>query len=119
MLGYRPDRFSLLGSGTFWLSPTPDTPSKGWDAALPRIATWARLKDRSAAQNFLVVNTHFDHIGEVARVESAKMIRRWLGAHWQDGERVGLGGESKTGAGSATYQDALAQGDGANSGRAE
>src|SRR3546814_10616074 len=35
-LGFRRDRFALVGSGTFWLSPTPDVPSKGWDAALPR-----------------------------------------------------------------------------------
>ncbi|SNS28981.1 endonuclease/exonuclease/phosphatase family protein [Sphingopyxis indica] len=112
MLGYRPDRFSLLGSGTFWLSPTPDTPSKGWDAALPRIATWARLKDRSAAQNFLVVNTHFDHIGEVARVESAKLIRRWIGAHRQAGDAVVLMGDFNSETGSAPYKAILAPGAG-------
>src|SRR3546814_7474041 len=60
MLGFRRDRFALVGSGTFWLSPTPDVPSKGWDAALPRIATWARLRDRTAERDLLVVNTHLD-----------------------------------------------------------
>lgn len=108
MLGYRTGRFDLLGSGTFWLSPTPDTPSKGWDAALPRIATWARLKDKSAAQSFLVVNTHFDHIGEVARVESAKLIRRWIGAHRQAGDAVVLMGDFNSDTGSAPYQALLA-----------
>src|SRR3546814_18448319 len=72
----------LVGSGTFWLSPTPDVPSKGWDAALPRIATWARLRDRTADRDLLVVNTPFDHVGEVAREESARQLRRWI-----DGER--------------------------------
>src|SRR3546814_16618409 len=44
MLGYRPDRFTPLASGTFWLSPTPDRPAKGWGAAQPRIPSWARLR---------------------------------------------------------------------------
>src|SRR3546814_19040088 len=53
-LGFRRDRFALVGSGTFWLSPTPDVPSQGWDAARPRIATWAGLSDRTAARKRLV-----------------------------------------------------------------
>jgi endonuclease/exonuclease/phosphatase family metal-dependent hydrolase len=72
---YRRDRFELLASGTFWLSPTPETPgSKGWDAALPRVATWARLRDRRGGGDFLAINTHFDHVGELARQQSAKLL---------------------------------------------
>jgi endonuclease/exonuclease/phosphatase family metal-dependent hydrolase len=72
---YREERFELIESGTFWLSPAPDEPgSQGWDAALPRIATWAKLRDRAAGREFLVLNTHFDHVGEQARQESAKLI---------------------------------------------
>ena len=64
---YRTDRFEALDAGTFWLSPTPDVPgSVGWDAALPRIATWVQLRERGGAA-FVVVNTHFDHVGAVAR----------------------------------------------------
>ena len=71
---YRADRFEALDSGTFWLSPTPETPgSVGWDAALPRIATWVRLRERGGAA-FVVVNTHFDHVGAVARRESARLL---------------------------------------------
>ncbi len=72
---YRKDRFKRLDGNTFWLSETPDVPgSKGWDAALPRIVTWAKFKDIQTGKIFFHFNTHFDHIGEVARLESAKLI---------------------------------------------
>lgn len=76
---YRTDRVVLRDSGTFWLSPTPEVAgSKGWDAAIERIATWARFADRRTGCEWLQLNTHFDHIGEVARQESARLIRRRL-----------------------------------------
>jgi endonuclease/exonuclease/phosphatase family metal-dependent hydrolase len=79
---YRTDRFDLLGQGTFWLSETPDVPrSKGWDAALPRIATWGRFRDRATGDTILYLNTHFDHRGVRARAESARLLKRWLAAN--------------------------------------
>lgn len=70
----RRDRFDIVAGGTFWLSPTPtEAGSVGWDAALPRIATWARLDD-ARGPTFTLVNTHFDHVGETARRESAALI---------------------------------------------
>src|SRR5215211_2435082 len=78
---YRTDRLALLDSGTFWLSPTPEVPgSKGWDAAIERVATWARFRDRRTGCRHLHLNTHFDHVGEQARQESARLIRRRLAA---------------------------------------
>lgn len=71
---YKKDKFTLLKSGYFWLSETPEKPSKGWDAACERIATWAQLKDKATGKKFFVLNTHFDHIGAVAREESVKLI---------------------------------------------
>ena len=66
---YRRDRFDLLDRGTFWLSTTPDIAgSKGWDAALPRVASWVRLRDRRSGRELLAVNTHFDHMGPEARL---------------------------------------------------
>lgn len=73
-LFYRTDRFRALESGTFWLSETPDRVSKGWDAALPRICTWALLEDTAAGSRIYVFNTHFDHIGKAARKASAALI---------------------------------------------
>lgn len=71
---YDTRRLQLLDSGTFWLSDTPDRVSKGWDAALPRVATWAKLRDKAGKKVFFVVNTHFDHIGKEARKNSAALI---------------------------------------------
>lgn len=72
---YNHNKFTEIGSGYFWLSQTPfDAGSKGWDAACERIATWAKLKDNDSGIIFFVLNTHFDHIGKVAREESVKLI---------------------------------------------
>lgn len=71
---YKKERFRLLHSGTFWLSPTPDIPSKGWDAALNRICTYAQFVDETFKDTIWVYNTHFDHVGEEARKRSAELI---------------------------------------------
>lgn len=71
---YNKERFDLLDSGTFWLSETPDQVSRGWDAALPRITTWVKLRDKATKRKFFYFNTHFDHMGTTARVESSKLI---------------------------------------------
>ena len=71
---YRVDRIQVLDSGTFWLSETPEKVSKGWDAALNRICTWAKMKDRATRRVFYFFNTHFDHIGPVARHKSAELL---------------------------------------------
>lgn len=80
-IGYNIHRFKLMDSGTFWLSPTPDVPSKGWDAAYPRVATWARLRTKKGGKMILVMNTHWDHIGVEARKQSALQVKQWLIAH--------------------------------------
>ena len=85
-IAYRRDRYALVDSGTFWLSTTPSTPGKAWDAAYPRVATWALLRERKSRLTLRVLNTHFDHVGIVARRESAALISRWLA----QGDRAGL-----------------------------
>lgn len=72
---YRPDRLELLEDGEFWLSETPEVAgSKGWDTALPRMVVWGKFRDRRTEKEFFVFNTHFDHIGKQARLESAKLL---------------------------------------------
>jgi endonuclease/exonuclease/phosphatase family metal-dependent hydrolase len=71
---YKKDKYTVLESNTFWLSQTPEKPSKSWDAALNRIVSYAKFKDNKTKKMFYVFNTHFDHIGQVARRESAKML---------------------------------------------
>ena len=76
---FRKDRFELLAHGQWWLSPTPEkVGSKGWDAALPRVVTWARLKDKAGGVTILFYNTHWDHQGVTARVESGKLMRKLI-----------------------------------------
>lgn len=72
---YKKDRFEVVDSNTFWLSETPNViASKGWDAALPRIVTWALFKDKHSGVSFYHFNTHFDHRGKQARIESAALL---------------------------------------------
>ena len=71
---YDRNRFELIKEETFWLSPSPKVPSKGWDAALNRICTYGKFRDRKDGAILFVFNTHFDHIGELARMESARLI---------------------------------------------
>ena len=71
---YKTEDFEIEESSTFWLSETPEAVSTGWDAALPRICTYALFKTKNSGKRFWVFNTHFDHIGKVARTKSAELI---------------------------------------------
>lgn len=78
---WRKERFEKLAEGSFWLSATPDVVgSKGWDAALPRVASWVRLRDRKKTEGkpLLFVNVHFDHKGAAARTGAGKLLRERL-----------------------------------------
>jgi endonuclease/exonuclease/phosphatase family metal-dependent hydrolase len=71
---YDKERFRAVDSGNFWLSATPDTPCLGWDAACIRICSWVKLADILSGKEVTVFNTHFDHVGKVARESSARLI---------------------------------------------
>ena len=71
-------RLQVLQTQTFWLSETPQVAgSKGWDAALSRIVTWAKFRDKKTKKEFYLFNTHFDHRGQVARTESSKLLLKY------------------------------------------
>jgi endonuclease/exonuclease/phosphatase family metal-dependent hydrolase len=92
--------FTVQSSGTFWLSQTPAVPSKGWDAAYRRIATWAHLFRKSDGKRFLALNTHLDNEGKVARLEGAREIVRWLSKNRRPGESVIVTGDMNSEPGS-------------------
>lgn len=75
---FRSARLEILQNKTIWLSETPAIPSRGWDARQARIASLARLRDRYGGRELVVVNTHFDHRGPIARVESARLVLELL-----------------------------------------
>lgn len=105
-LYFRKARFEKLAGGHFWLSDTPDQPgSKSWDSSLPRMVTWVKLRDRRAAQTppILFLNTHFDHLGKQARVESARLLRRQIPAFGQ-GCRVIVTGDFNAAESSEPYR---------------
>lgn len=95
-LAFDRNAFRLRSSGTYWLSATPDVPSKGWDAAFSRVATWAHLVRKSDGKRFLALNTHLDNRGETARLESARQIVRWLAANRKSNEVIIVTGDMNT-----------------------
>lgn len=82
---YNRHRLTVRQSGTFWLSETPEKVSTGWDAALPRIVTWARFSERAGNRDFFAFNTHFDHVGNEARLQSAQLILSMMDSLNKDG----------------------------------
>ena len=73
---YLRDRFELLEQGSFWLSETPGIPGVGWDAAFPRICSYALLLDRESGKKLAHFNTHLDHVGQTAQLEGAKLLAK-------------------------------------------
>lgn len=78
-IAYNKQRVILRKWGTYWLSPTPDEPSYGWDAACKRTATWALFEMKGSGQKFYMVNTHLDHKGKTARKEGLAVVFRRIG----------------------------------------
>ncbi len=106
---FRKSRFELIEAGDFWLSETPEERgSMGWDAACPRIVTWARLKDRQRdGSELLFVSTHFDHKGKLAKENSAKLLRSRLDEWMAEHQRVIVVGDFNCTPDSQPYQTLL------------
>lgn len=71
---YNKEKFTVVKQSTFWLSPTPDSVSFGWNAACRRVCTYGLFRHNSSKKYCWVFNTHLDHIGDTARIESVKLI---------------------------------------------
>jgi len=71
---YKKNKMKLVKSGHFWLSEIQDKPNVGWDAALPRICTWAKFQIKGTKKFFWFFNLHMDHIGVKARLESSRLV---------------------------------------------
>lgn len=90
---YNKAKFELISNETFWLSETPSKISKGWDAALNRIALYGVFKNTSTNQIVHIINTHFDHRGEQARRESASLLINFVNKKQLENENVVLMGD--------------------------
>lgn len=71
---YLKDKYQVADSGTFWLSATPEKPSMGWDAVCMRVCTWAVLEDRQTGKQYVHINTHLDHRGDIAREKGIDLV---------------------------------------------
>lgn len=87
---YNPERVELIEDGHFWLSETPDRPALGWDAACVRICTWGHFRDRQTKKDFYFLNLHMDHVGVVARSESAKLVMKRITKMTNGGEKLAV-----------------------------
>ncbi|KAK4457006.1 Endonuclease/exonuclease/phosphatase [Cladorrhinum samala] len=71
---FRVDEWDCERHKTLWLSKTPDIPSRGWDAALNRIVTVGAFRHRKTGASVVIMSTHLDHRGKLAREESARLL---------------------------------------------
>lgn len=106
---YKTALFDVLDNGNFWLSETPDRPGKGWDAEYVRICSWGHFRHKSSGREFLFVNLHMDHVGVVARRESARLIKRKM-AEFGDRLPVILTGDFNVDQNSEAYKEILVGG---------
>ena len=98
---YLADKFEVLDSGTFWLSPTPEIPSFGWGANNRRICTWAVLRNIETGETYTHYNTHLDHESQLARVNGTSLILDHMNT---SNYPVVLTGDLNTPEGSDLYQ---------------
>jgi len=110
-LFWKRDRYERVQAETFWCSPTPAVPSKGWDAAYPRTITRVLLRDRRDGRLLDVRNTHFDHVGVVAREQCAELVSGLapFSVHAAAADIV-LMGDFNTGPGTPPYERIIASG---------
>ena len=72
---YDAARFEAVEQGTFWFSEQPEEPgSTSWGNDIPRICTWARLRDAESGRAFYVYNVHWDHRSQPSRERSAELL---------------------------------------------
>jgi len=110
---YSKARLRVIEQATFWLSATPEAAgSRGWDGACNRIVTWARFEETGTGRTFHFFNTHFDHVGPVARRESAGLLLRKIAALAGAGPAV-VTGDFNCAAGGEPYKILVAGVEGA------
>jgi len=77
---FRPGYWVKVHFETIWLSKTPERPGLGWDAGCNRICTCLVLRtmlEGSRARRVMILNTHLDNAGPIARREGAKLIVKY------------------------------------------
>jgi len=72
---YSQQYFELESCGGYWLSETPHiSGSKSWDSDCIRLAGWVCLAERENRRELRIINTHLDHVSQMARENQARLI---------------------------------------------
>ena len=71
---YRTDKFELIDKNSFWLSETPEVMSKDWNSACYRVCSYVKLRQLNTNKEFVVFNTHLDHVSDEARINGIKVV---------------------------------------------
>ena len=87
---YKADKYDLLESGTFWLSKTPTTKSKGWGSGYNRICTFAVLKNKETGEIYAHFSAHLDHKDMEAQENSVYIIETYVRAMLEKYGNIGI-----------------------------
>jgi endonuclease/exonuclease/phosphatase family metal-dependent hydrolase len=108
---FRADRFTKKDAGSFWLSETPEKPGTTFynaENAVPRIASWVRLVEKTSNREIFVLNMHWDHIDAPARRQSAALVRKRL-AELAEGLPTIVMGDLNSGERSPEYRELVGE----------
>ena len=101
-------RLEVLDEGTFWFSDTPETPgSTSWGNDIPRICTWARVRERASERSFYVYNVHWDHRSQPSRERGAELLLRRIAQRSSPEDPVLVTGDFNAGESSAAFKRLL------------
>ncbi|HZA45311.1 MAG TPA: endonuclease/exonuclease/phosphatase family protein [Rubrobacter sp.] len=107
---FDPTRLTVLDSGGFWLSETPERYSSAWRTRVVRSANWTKFSSPSAGLSFLHLNTHLDHVSGFARAKGSELILRKITALQEDGLPAVVTGDFNCPPGSFPYQSFVENG---------
>lgn len=103
---YLKDKYTLVDSGTIWLSDTPDEfASKFTLSFCPRIATWATLQNKATGEIYTHINTHLDHVLESVRVKQINVLKSKVEELKAKGYPVVCTGDFNTKEGADAYNE--------------
>ena len=95
-------RFDILDSGNYWLTDTPNTPSKVAGSNFNRICTWVLLKDKYTGNTLVMANAHLDYADDSVKSQQVKYLLEGL-SEYMDKYPVFLTGDFNATPGSAPY----------------
>ncbi len=105
---YRKDKYRVIDTDTFWMSTTPDVPSKYSETVdMNRTCTWVILEDIQTGFRYVHMNCHLDWMDKSVNVVQTQMIRNMMIRFAEMGYPVFATGDYNTPEGSISYGQML------------